>query len=142
MSKQKQAGFGAIMAIIILVLLASLAAGIIKFGAAQQLNTAQDVLSGRALMAARAGNEYGLYQALKGGWTTCSGVSQTLDLSSESGFWVTVTCDSKAYTEGSATTRVYLIDATACNSAAGCPDAAAIASPGYIERKRQVVATN
>lgn len=143
-------GFGAIAAIVILVILASLAAAITIFGTAQQLGSAQDVLSARAWAAARTGNEWGLFQALRSGgsWTACSSASQTLDLSATAGFWVTVTCDSKPYNEGESTpgtpkvVRVYRIESTACNNAT-CPGNAAVStSLGYIERKRQVIATN
>jgi MSHA biogenesis protein MshP len=148
-----QRGFGAIMAIVILVILASLAAAIVKFGSVQQATSAQDILSARAWQAAKAGNEWGLYQALQpaGIWNVCAGATQTLDLSAATGFWVTVTCNSTAYNEGETCTpgcaqaqiRVFRIDAVACNSAAGCPAAAAIATaPNYVERMREVIATN
>lgn len=147
-----QRGFGAIMAIVILVILASLAAAIVKFGSVQQATSAQDILSARAWQAAKAGNEWGLYQALQpaGIWNACAGLSQTLNLSVATGFWVTVTCNSTVYNEGETCApgcaqtqiRVFRIDAMACNSAAGCPDPGMATSPNYIERKREVIATN
>jgi MSHA biogenesis protein MshP len=140
-------GFGAIAAIFVLVVLASLAAAIVRIGQSTQTGSAQDILGARAWAAARAGTEWGLYQALKGSWTTCSGASQTLDLSSDSGFRVTVRCNSIVYNEGEDATgavqtlRLYTIDAVACNSAIACPDNARAVQPGYIERRRQVQAT-
>ena len=86
------AGFGAIAAIFVLVVLASLAAAIVRLGQSTQTGSAQDILGARAWAAARAGTEWGLYQALKGSWTTCSGASQTLDLSADIGMRVTVRC--------------------------------------------------
>ena len=149
MKRYMQRGFGAIMAIVVLVILAGLAAALVSFGVTQQLTSAQDILSARAWGAARAGNEWGLYQALRPGgiWTACSGASQLLNLSAETGFWVMVTCDSTPYNGGESApgtpqvVRAYRIESTACNSAA-CPDAAGAISPGYVERKRQVIATN
>jgi MSHA biogenesis protein MshP len=147
-----QAGFGAIAAIVILVILASLAAAMVKFGYVAQLSSAQDTLTARATSAVRTGNEWGLYQALKGGWAACAGVVQTLDLSADTGFQVTVTCDSTAYNEGESapgtphTVRLYSIDAVACNTPLAaepkCPNNAAAAFPAYVERRRQVTAAN
>ena len=142
-----QRGFGAIMAIIVLVVLAALAAAIVRLGAVAQSTTAQNVMSARVSQAARAGTEWGLYQAFKGSWTACSSASQTLDLSTDLGFHVTVSCDSRSYNEGLQSTgatravRVYTVDAVACNSAT-CPDNVRATSPGYVERRRQVQATD
>jgi len=138
-----QRGFGAIVALVILVIMAVLAAGLVRLGTTQQATSTQDILSARALQVARAGNEWGLYQALHSG--SCSGASGTLDLRAATGFSVTVTCISKNFNEGETSPgtphviTTYSIDAIACNSAA-CPDAALAATPGYIERKRLVIA--
>ena len=137
-----------IAAIVVLVILASLAAALIRFGGAAQATGAQAVLSARAWQATRAATDWGLYQALKGAWTTCSAQSQTLDLTTDTGFRVTVSCDSKSYNEGETApgaaraVRVYTIDAVACNSTGACPDNTAATTPGYVERRRQVQATN
>lgn len=140
-------GFGAIAAIFVLVVLASLAAAIVRLGHAMQTGSAQDILGARAWAAARAGTEWGLYQALRGGWSTCSGTSQTLDLTADTGFRVTVRCSSHVYNEGEdadgavQTVRLYTVDAVACNSLSACPDNARAVQPGYIERRRQVQAS-
>lgn len=150
---KRQYGFGAIAAIVVLVILAVLAAAIVSIGAGQAIGSAQDVLSARAWQAARGGNEWGLYKALNSTtpadpWKTCSGLSTTINLTADTGFNVTVFCDSWLYNEGETvpgtakTTRVYRIRAVAC-PAASCPDAsAAVAGVGYVERTRVVVATN
>lgn len=147
---KRQRGFGAVMAIIVLVILAALSSAMLKLHYSQQLSSAQDVLTAKALAAARSGNDWGLYQALRAGgiWSACSNATQILDLSADSGFLVKVSCDSKTYNEGESVPgtpqvlRVYLIEATACNSATTCPDPSMATSPGYVERKRQVTATN
>jgi MSHA biogenesis protein MshP len=142
---QRPHGLGMIAAIVVLVILASLAAAIVRFGAVAQSTSAQAVLAARASQAARAGTEWGLYQAFKGSWTTCSGASQTLDLGTDLGFRVTVSCDSRSFNEGETapatprTVRLYTIDAVACN-AATCPDNTRATTPGYVERRRQVQA--
>jgi MSHA biogenesis protein MshP len=138
----RQRGFGVIAAIVILVILAGISAALVRMGTTQQLTSTQDILSARALQTARAGNEWGLYQALSAG--TCGGPT-TLDLRAETGFAVTVTCSAKSFNEGESSPGVarvvttYSIEAVACN-AGSCPDAALAATPGYVERKRLVTA--
>jgi MSHA biogenesis protein MshP len=134
---------GSIAAIVVLVLLAALAAAIVRIGGTAQSTQAQDILGARAWQAARAGNEWGLYQALKGSWATCTTQSQTLDVSADTGMHVTVSCSSTLYNEGETspgvaqTRRVYTIDAVACNASV-CPDNTAALQVGYIERRRLV----
>lgn len=152
-SAYSQRGIGLIGAVAILVILAILAAAIVSVGTTQQLTSAQDVMSARAWQAARAGNEWGLFKALStttpaDPWKTCSSLSQTLDLRTDTGFYVTVTCNSWPYNEGETvpgtpqTIRIYQIGAVAC-SAAACPaSTASVADPGYIERSRVVLATD
>ena len=149
---KRQQGFGAIAAIVILVILAALAAAIVSLATTQQMTSAQDVMSARAWQAARSGNEWGLFRALSTStpadtWKTCSGLSETLDLSAQTGFHVTVFCDSWLYNEGESvpgtaqTVRVYRITAIAC-PAASCTGTNDGSSPGYVERTRVVLATN
>jgi MSHA biogenesis protein MshP len=144
-NKQTQHGFGAIAAIVVLVFLAALAAAMMKLGVSQQTGSAQDVLSARAWQAARAGTEWGLFQAIQNNRCT----TLTLDLSASTGFWVTVSCTSSTYNEGESSAgiaqklKVYTINAVACNDSGGCPASGSqVALPSYIERARQVVATN
>lgn len=162
----RQQGFGAIAAIVILVILAVLSAAIVSIGTTQQTGSAQDVMSARAWQAARAGNEWGLYQALKGSWKEgaasdlCpaagalglgAAATQTLDLTADTGFNVTVTGDCWRYNEGETvpgtvkTVLIYRVKAVACPLAT-CPaagvDLAAVAGVGYVERTRVVLATN
>jgi len=151
-----QRGFGAIAAIVILVILAVMGATIVSISTSQHITSAQDIMSTRAWQAARAGNEWGLFKALSStipadAWKTCSNLTQTIDLTADTGFHVTVTCDSWSYNEGQYDNggvmtvqgiRVFRITAVAC-SAAVCPatDVSA-AGLGYIERTRTVLATD
>ena len=141
--KTRQRGFGAIVAIVILVILATVAAALVRLGTTQQVTSAQDILSARAWQTARAGNEWGLYRAL-GPAGSCAPAT-TLDLRATTGFSVTVSCSARTFNEGETSpgtprvTTTYSIEAVACNSAA-CPDAAQATKPGYIERKRLVMA--
>ena len=149
----RQRGFGAIAAIVVLVILALLAAAIVSISTTQQITSAQDVQSTRAWQAARAGNEWGLYWALKN--NACAAISgRTLNLTADTGFYVTVKCESSSYEEGqkvntatgdleSRTVTVYRLQATACPVASGCPaSGAAVAGVGYVERTRVVLATD
>jgi len=141
-------GLGAVAVIVVLVLLATVAAAVVRFGQQGQTMVQQDVQGLRASTAARAGIEWGLYQALKGSWTSCSGTSQTLDLSADSGMRVTVSCSSALYNEGKDAAgadrqvRMFTIDAVACNGSTSCPDATAAVGTGYVEARRQVQAVN
>lgn len=145
---KRQQGFGVIAAIAVLVLLASLAGGMVFYTTNQGVTSAIDVMAARAWQAAKSGSEWGLFQALRGGWQTCDGDSATLDMKAEADVSVTVTCRSWLYNEGETSPgvarplRVFEIRAVAC-SAASCPasgDAAAAAT--YVERSRLVVATS
>ena len=148
MKRHDQRGLGAVAAIIVLVVLAALAAAVVRFGAVAQATGAQNIMSARASQAARAGTEWGLYQAFKGSWTTCAGASQTLDLTASTGFRVTVSCDSRSYYEGETapgtprSVRIFSIDAVACSGSTVCPDNAAATGPNYVERRRQVQASD
>lgn len=148
-----QRGFGAVMAIMVLVALGAMAAGIVKFGSLQALNMSQDIESARAWQAAKAGTEWGLFQVLQptGIWRTaaaCNAVTAsavTLDLSAQSGFWVSIRCQANSgnsadYTEltrdPAVKVRSYVVTATACNVPGGCPNSAAAVTPDYVERVR------
>lgn len=140
-------GLGAIAVIMVLVALSAMAAAVLRLGQQAAATSSQNLLATRASAAARAGVEWGLYQAFKGSWTACSGASQALDLGTDGGMRVTVTCDSRSYNEGETSPgvpkvlRVYTLDAVACNSSS-CPDAAAAVRGGYVERRRQVQAVD
>ena len=145
----RRRGMGAVSVIVVLVALAAMAAAVLRLGQQASSVTVQDVQGARASSAARAGLEWGLYQAFKGSWTACSNVVQTQDHGN--GLRVTVSCDSRLFNEGESspgtpqTVRVFTLDAVACSSsgaASACPDAAAAVRLGYVERRRQVQAVN
>jgi MSHA biogenesis protein MshP len=144
-------GLGVVAALLVLVMLSTLAAAIVRLTWTQQTTLAQDIDSARAAQAAYAGAQWGMYQALRGSWSTCAGLSQTLDLRSTMGSRVTVTCNSQTYNEGELadgsgapqSVRIYTIAATACNGAAAtCPDNASVSRPNYVERMRMVTVSD
>lgn len=167
-SLRGQQGFGTILAVVVLIILAALAGALVRLSVTEQNSASLDLLYARAGTAVRAGNDWGLYQALRSGglwyWdpvtllptvppcdaAATGSKSTTLDLTADNGFWVTVTCSSTTVNEGETSPgvpqrmTVYRIDAIACNlsdAATGCPNAAKATSPGYVERRRQVQAT-
>jgi MSHA biogenesis protein MshP len=142
---KREQGFGAITAIMVLVILAALAAAIVSVGTAQQTSSTQDLLSARAWQAARAGNEWGLFRALStttpaDAWKTCSAASATLDLTADTGFRVTVYCETVPGT--ARTVRVFRIRSVACPVAGGCTGANDASASTYVERTRAVIAAN
>lgn len=140
-------GFGLIAIMVVLVMLAGMAAAVVRLGWSSQTNMSQELLAARATQAARTGIEWGVYQAIKGSWTACSGATHTLDLSTDLGMHVTVTCTRDTYNEGesspgvAAPVNVFVIDAVAC-TAATCPDNTAAVGPYYAERAMQAVISN
>lgn len=85
----RQRGFGAIAAIVVLVILAVLAAAITSIGTAQQIGSAQDVMSTKAWQAARAGNEWDLYQTLRVPGTFAQVASTTITVTRTAHGYVT-----------------------------------------------------
>jgi MSHA biogenesis protein MshP len=139
-----QRGFGAIAAIVILVILGALSAAIVSFSTGQQMASAQDVLASRAWQVAAAGTEGGLYRALKG--NACD-PQQNWTSADDPAFKVTVKCAASEYNDGETVPgtrkvlRVFRVEATACNgSTASCPDNAASAGAAYVERQRVAIA--
>jgi MSHA biogenesis protein MshP len=139
-SMRAQNGFGYIAAIVIVVILATLATAAVRLNTTQQASSSQDILSARALQAARAGNELGLYRALVSG--NCANTFVGMG----SGMSVQVNCNATRYFEGESAPGVqiekiiYEIDAVACNSSTACPDPSLVATPDYVERRRVVTA--
>jgi MSHA biogenesis protein MshP len=134
-----QRGFGYIAAIVLLVMLAGLAAGLVRLSTTQQTTSALDLNSARAYQAAGAGIQWALHQAL----TTAGGCpSGTLSL--DTGFNVTVSCETIPFDEGESAPgtalekRLFSVTAVACNLGNPCPGNGA--SPDYVERRRIVSA--
>lgn len=141
-------GLGALAIIGVLVLMAALAAAVLRFSVQGASVAQQDADGALASAAARAGLDYGLYKAFRGSWSSCASTSTTLVDPVGPGMRVTVSCNSIVYNEGESAPgtpqpiRVFTIDAVACNGGSSCPDATAVGRPGYVERRRQVQAVN
>lgn len=153
---RRQRGLGVIAAIVVLVILAALAAGIVAFSSGQQRASALDAQSVRAWQAAKAGNEWGVFQVLDpaGIWypempaDPCPvGLgagnkidAAPLDLTVLTGFRVQVSVQCWRYNEGSSKLRLYRVESIACNAPA-CDTAADASVAGYVERRRVVMVT-
>lgn len=142
-------GSAIIVAIFLLVVLATLGAFIVSITSSQQIGSAYDVQGARAYQAAHYGSEWGVYQVLRGdpasagfvaalscatAGTFCarcqlatstytSPISTNLTglAGSLSDFTVTVSCSSggSSYTEDGSTVWVYQLSANACNQPTG-----------------------
>jgi len=135
-------GVSLITAVFLIVLLAGLAAALVRVFGAQQAASAMDMLGSQAYQAARSGLEWGMFQQLRvqPPSVACFSSPQTFALPSNGAlrnFSVTVSCTAKAGNTAGDTTNRWTIVSVACNQpgAAGCPNA----SPGsdYVQRRVQ-----
>jgi MSHA biogenesis protein MshP len=145
-SNRRQSGFVLVLAVFMLVMLASISAYLLTISNLQVQTAAQDELGARAYQSARTGIDWGAYQILRAPAqafaTACAaGAStQTIALSGQlAGFSVAVTCQAgAAQTEGASTFRAYRITATGCNQAS-CPGTAGAT---YVERQLRISLVN
>ena len=156
----KQGGFSIPTAIFLIVVLAALGVFIVSVTGLQVSTQALDTLGVRAYQAARAGIEWGAYQALDPNNTinagscatpdmpACPGAGGTTDFAAGSlagslaPFTVTVTCTRTTASEGNRSVWTYEIVSTACNQPTGaparCPNTGTPAA-GYVERRISAV---
>jgi MSHA biogenesis protein MshP len=131
-----QAGFAAIAAIFLVVVLAALGGFMLTFSNTEHITSAQDVQGSRAYWAARAGLEWGLSRVLSDP-TLCTAAATTalvptvatpVVLAAVDGFALSIQCARNSYTEASSSLVIYHLTVDA--HLAG----AAVGSVGYIER--------
>ncbi len=108
-----QRGFALVTAIFLLVVLAVLGAAMLTFSSAQHVGSAMDVQGARAYQAARAGIEWGAYQALRNG--SCAASTNVALAGNLAGFSLVVECDDTTYDALTA----YQITATASAGSTG-----------------------
>lgn len=132
----RQNGFALVTAIFILVVLAGLGAAMVTISTSQHTTVAMDVQSTRAYQAARAGIEWGAYQALQtplpAGFT-CPAAAASYTMIPLTGFTTTVTCSSTTHSEGANTVTMFLLTSTATYGSAGTSD--------YVARQLQARVT-
>jgi len=131
MSKSKQNGFALISAVVLIVVFALLGTAIISLSTSQQIGSARDLFGSRAYFAAKAGIEWGAYQALQSGGCAASSTLPALS-GSAAGFTVTVACSRTGpFDEAGSNVFVYQITSTATIGTFGQLD--------YAERQLQAV---
>lgn len=126
-----QKGFAIVSAIFLIVVLALLGALIVSLSTTQQVGSARDLAGSRAYFAARAGIDWGVYQAVQSGSCSASATLPALS-GGVAGFTVQVACSRTGpFDEGGATVNVYQITSTATTGTFG--------QASYAERQLQAV---
>ena len=130
---RRQRGFALVVAIFLLVVLASLGVYIVKISGVQHATVNMALLGSRAFEAARTGIEWGAFQALD---TSACPAATTLNLTEGglNGFDVDVTCTTTAHTETGTTYNLFVIDVEASAGTYGNPD--------YVSRRMQASITD
>ena len=118
-------GFALVPALFLIVVLAALGAAAIRIGNGEQQTVTMALQQVRALAAARAGIEWGAYNALVN--HSCA-ASTTLNLSEAAlvGFTVAITCSSTSFTSNAVTRYAYVLVANSSSGTYG--------QPGYVHR--------
>ncbi|MEO6975338.1 MAG: pilus assembly PilX N-terminal domain-containing protein [Gallionella sp.] len=127
-----QRGFSLISAIFLLVVIAALGTFAVTLSTNQQQSAALDVLGARAYQAARAGIDWGAYQALINKSCALNPSNTPLPTlpNTLANFTVTVGCSPAAASEASATVTMYQLTSTA--------NQGTVATPNYVERQISV----
>ena len=131
-------GISLITAIFLVVVLAGLAAGMVRLLSSQQASLGIDAAGVQADQAAHSGLEWGLYQQLRNPPALAACIpNSTFAMPSNgklAGFTVTVTCVAGANVVGNTTNR-WTITSVACNrpGPSGCPNASP--DPDYVQRR-------
>jgi len=112
-------GFALIPALFLIVVLGSLALVAIRLGTGQQHAVTMALQQARALAAARAGVEWGVYRALNG--SCAANTNLSLTEAALNGFAVVVTCVATTFANGAATNSSYVISSTAMAGSYGQP---------------------
>ncbi len=132
MPPRRQRGFALVVAIFLLVVLASLGLFIVKVSGVQHQTVNIALLGARAFEAARAGIEWGAYRAIED--DVCTTTTLNLTEGGLAGFDVDVTCTSSSHTETGNTYNLYVIDVEARAGTYGNPD--------YVSRRMQATLTD
>lgn len=133
--RREQRGFALVTAVFLIGILAAISVFMIGLRLYQDSSVSLDTLGTRAYAAAKAGVEWGAYQALRPG-PCAAGVNSFALGGTLAGFTATVTSTPTTYNEGGVTVTVCTIVANACNSpgaGGACPNAAG--GQNYAERQ-------
>ncbi len=128
----RQRGFALVVAIFLIVVLSSLGLYIVRISGIQHQTVNVALLGARALQAARAGVEWGAFQALDS--AACTTTTLTLTEGGLNAFDVEVTCTSSSHTESDNTYNIFIIEVEARAGVYGHPD--------YVSRRMQATLTD
>lgn len=129
---RKERGFGAVVALFVIVVLGGMGAVLVTVFNTQQRNSAADALGIQAYQAAHSGVEVAAFLALSA--NSCGDVSIPF-----APFTVRLQCTRTQHVEGGQTINVYQLTATACNRNA-CP--ANANDESYVERQLRATVTD
>lgn len=120
-------GFALVPALFLMIVLGLLAVVGVRVGVGQQQTVTMSLMQARALAAARAGVEWGAYQARSPVGSCVGSTTLTLTEAALNGFTVVVTCAASSFASGAGvTSHAYAIVATATTGSYG--------QPGYVRR--------
>lgn len=140
LSIQRCRGFALMLAVFLIVTLATIGVYVLTVSTGQVAAASQDEQATRAYQAARAGLERGIYQVLIN--SDCAAPPSIVFANPGlSGFRAELSCVQVGITEteGSASVKVYRIISKGCNAN---PCSPAAPTPTYVERELQVTVTN
>ena len=112
--KNRQLGFSLITAIFLLVVVAGLVGSLVSLNIGQQSTVTKSILGARALLAAKAALEFGIFQAMDSG--TCAGTDNIAFTAAEpalEGFLVVLDCAQSSHPEATTNVIFYQLTATA-----------------------------
>ena len=142
LARSRARGVSLVTAVFLLVVLAGLAAAIVRVLVVQQATASMDMLGVQAYQAARSGLDWGVYQQLRvqPPSVACFASPQTFAMPAAGtlrNFTVTVTCTAKVGNTVGDTTNRWTVAAVACNQpgAAGCPNNTT--NVEYVQRRVQ-----
>jgi MSHA biogenesis protein MshP len=125
-TQRREAGFGLVTALFVLVVLAAAAGALLRLSGVEQTTALLSLEATRAYQAARSGLEWAGAHALSDGACPPS-TTLTLAEGGLSGFRVQVSCTSSQHTDGTAAETVYQIASTAERGVFG--------AAGYVRRR-------
>ena len=138
-------GFTLVSVVFILVVLTALGAALASVSMRQQMGSAAELESARALQAARAGLEWAAFQVLRNPAPPAAApacpATTSFSPAGLGSFTVTITCTrtpgSGTVADGVTTMAFFQLVANACNSptSGACPSAATAPSRTYVERQ-------
>jgi len=117
---RREGGFALVAALVVLVVLSSIGAGMLRLSAAQRAGASGAILGARANWAAQSGIEWATHQAQSTG--TCASGTLNLTEGALSGFSVIVSCTETLHLEGANTIRSLAIRSEASFGPLGSPE--------------------